>query len=57
VLGKKLKLFSAAAENLYDRAMDVLHDQEIKNECKIMQMNIKSGTTIDNVIDKIENII
>ena len=56
-LGQKSSVFLTTAATLYRQAMDVLNNQEIINECKNMEREIKSGSTIDNVIDMIERII
>jgi UDP:flavonoid glycosyltransferase YjiC (YdhE family) len=56
-LGKKTSALFATAADLYRQAMDVLSDREIIEECKNMQREIKSGSTIDDIIDMIERII
>ena len=38
-------------------AMDVLNNEEIKEGCKNMEEELKSGITLDEIIDRIEQII
>lgn len=45
------------ATNLYRLAMDVLNNEEIKEGCKNMEEELKSGITLDEIIDRIEQII
>ena len=52
-LGKKLRLFSTA-EAFYKQAMAVLDNREIKAECEKMKDEMRSGITLDDVIDLIE---
>ena len=52
-LGKKLRMLSTA-EALYKQAMAVLNNREIKEECKKMKDEMKSGIALDDVIDMIE---
>lgn len=52
-LGKKLHIFSGA-KSLFNQAMAVLEDREIKEQCKDMENEIRLGITLDEVVDMVE---
>lgn len=56
-LGKKVRSFPSRGKELYERVLEVYHDEGIKKNIKDMQKTLQKQTNWDSVIYKIEQLL
>jgi MGT family glycosyltransferase len=57
ILGRRVRAFPTTAAIMYRQAMDVLGNQKIRKQCKVMEKEIRLGLSIDKVVDMIEGVL